>query len=149
MLLVEKNDFNEKYYKKVARYALFQIIVNFILTIVKFIGGFISTSSALISDGVDSLGDVFVLPSKYEPFGAVVNEALLAGCYVLCSLAAGASCLIEDGVNGNVFSPDSLQELVSLLKRSLDNVKEDKHNRMLLSYDAIVNSLVGEIECLN
>lgn len=58
MLLVEKNDFNEKYYKKVARYALFQIIVNFILTIVKFIGGFISTSSALISDGVDSLGDV-------------------------------------------------------------------------------------------
>lgn len=58
MLLVKKNDFNEKYYKKVARYALFQIIVNFILTIVKFIGGFISTSSALISDGVDSLGDV-------------------------------------------------------------------------------------------
>ena len=96
-----------------------------------------------------NLGDIFVLPSKYEPFGAVVNEALLAGCYVLCSLAAGASCLIEDGVNGNVFSPDSLQELVSLLKRSLDNVKEDKHNRMLLSYDAIVNSLVGEIECLN
>ena len=96
-----------------------------------------------------NLGDIFVLPSKYEPFGAVVNEALLAGCYVLCSSVAGASCLIEDGVNGNVFSPDSLQELVSLLKRSLDNVKEDKHNRMLLSYDAIVNSLVGEIECLN
>ena len=24
---MEKNDFNEKYYKKVARYALFQIIV--------------------------------------------------------------------------------------------------------------------------
>ena len=96
-----------------------------------------------------NLGDFFVLPSKYEPFGAVVNEALLAGCYVLCSSAAGASCLIGDSVNGNVFSPDSLQELISLLKQSLDNVKVDKHNRMLFSYDIIANSLVNEIESLN
>ena len=36
-----------------------------------------------------NLADIFVLPSTYEQFGAVVNEALLAGCQVLCSKNAG------------------------------------------------------------
>lgn len=55
---MEENNFSEKYYKKIAKFALFQIIANIFLTIIKLVGGFISTSSALISDGVDSLGDV-------------------------------------------------------------------------------------------
>lgn len=42
-----------------------------------------------------NIGQIFVLPSYYERFGAVVNEALLAGCYTLCSVVAGAACLIE------------------------------------------------------
>lgn len=42
-----------------------------------------------------NVGQIFVLPSYYERFGAVVNEALLAGCYTLCSVVAGAACLIE------------------------------------------------------
>jgi len=39
----------------------------------------------------------FVLPSVYEPFGAVVNEALIFGLPVFCSKHAGASYLITDG----------------------------------------------------
>jgi len=45
----------------------------------------------------------FVLPSTYEPFGAVVNEALILGLNVLCSQFAGASGLI--GENGLIFNP--------------------------------------------
>jgi len=45
----------------------------------------------------------FVLPSIYEPFGAVVNEALILGLCVLCSQFAGASGLI--GKNGLIFNP--------------------------------------------
>ena len=45
----------------------------------------------------------FVLPSTYEPYGAVVNEALIFGLYVFCSQFAGASGLI--GENGLIFNP--------------------------------------------
>jgi glycosyltransferase involved in cell wall biosynthesis len=51
------------------------------------------------------LGGLFVLPSTFEPFGAVVNEALLTGMPVLCSKYAGATCLIEENDNGAVFDP--------------------------------------------
>ena len=51
----------------------------------------------------------FVLPSTYEPFGAVVNEALIFGLPVLCSRAAGSVGLAQRG-GGRVFDPqDSVQ----------------------------------------
>ena len=34
--------------------------------------------------------DVLVLPSEYEPFGVVVNEALLCGCVAAVSDRVGA-----------------------------------------------------------
>ena len=46
----------------------------------------------------------FVLPSLYEPFGAVVNEALIFGLNVLCSQYAGASYLIQPD-KGLIFDP--------------------------------------------
>jgi glycosyltransferase involved in cell wall biosynthesis len=47
-------------------------------------------------------GTLFVLTSEFEPWGAVVNEALVAGLPVICSDKAGAKELIEPGVNGEV-----------------------------------------------
>lgn len=41
-------------------------------------------------------GQILVLPSSYEAFGAVVNEALLAGEFAMVSENAGATCLIND-----------------------------------------------------
>lgn len=57
----------------------------------------------------------FVLPSIFEPYGAVVNESLIFGTKVLCSKYAGASNLIELG-NGIIFDP--LDE-----KNTTDNFK--------------------------
>ncbi|MEY3501481.1 MAG: N-acetylgalactosamine-N, N-diacetylbacillosaminyl-diphospho-undecaprenol [Bacteroidota bacterium] len=68
-----------------------------------------------------TLSQIFVLPSIYEPFGAVVNEALLGGCKVLCSEIAGASSLI-DADNGRLFSPYSEKELISLLEDSFEEI---------------------------
>jgi glycosyltransferase involved in cell wall biosynthesis len=62
--------------------------------------------------------DLFVLPSIHEPFGAVVNEALIAGCRVLCSNLAGASTLIHKD-NGVLFSPYDLHGFSTLLQSEL------------------------------
>lgn len=50
------------------------------------------------------LCDIFIFPSRHEPFGAVVNEALLSGLPVICSNQVGAKCLIDEGFNGSVFN---------------------------------------------
>ena len=48
--------------------------------------------------------DVLVLPSWFEPWGVVVNEAVAAGLAVVASEAVGAAAeLVRDGVNGRVF----------------------------------------------
>jgi len=46
----------------------------------------------------------FVLPSISEPFGAVVNEALIFGLNVFCSCYAGVAVLINSD-NGVIFDP--------------------------------------------
>ena len=48
--------------------------------------------------------DVLVLPSLYDGWGSVVNEALQAGLQVLCSDACGAATLIRAPFLGRVFS---------------------------------------------
>jgi glycosyltransferase involved in cell wall biosynthesis len=63
-----------------------------------------------------NLGQVFVLPSHSEAFGAVVNEALLAGQYVLCSSRAGASEIIRKNSNGDIFDPYDITNLASLMQ---------------------------------
>lgn len=98
-----------------------------------------------------NLGAIFVLPSTYEPFGAVVNEALLAGCYTLCSSCAGASCLIQEYKNGNCFSVDNPEDLVTRLQYALSIVEpltEEltlKENRMSLSYEEQYRRLTYEL----
>jgi glycosyltransferase involved in cell wall biosynthesis len=57
----------------------------------------------------------FVLPSTIERYGAVVNEALLSGCKVLCSEIAGATALINEK-NGFVFNPFNIFQLSEQIK---------------------------------
>ena len=99
-----------------------------------------------------NIGQIFVLPSYYEPFGAVVNEALLAGCYTLCSTAAGASCLIEKGVNGDLFSPQNVEELNQQLSRILQTIPplnreiRNKESLMKECYQTYFRNFINDIE---
>lgn len=61
------------------------------------------------------LGGVFALASEFEPFGAVVNEALLAGMPVVCSNKAGARVLIHGGGNGMVVDASDSVRLKSAI----------------------------------
>ncbi len=50
--------------------------------------------------------DMFVLPSRYEPYGLVVLEALASGLPVICTPVGCAPEVIERGVNGFLVPPE-------------------------------------------
>jgi glycosyltransferase involved in cell wall biosynthesis len=60
----------------------------------------------------------FVLPSRREPWGLVVNEALAAGLPVIVSNRCGcAGDLVAHGINGFLFDADREEELANFLWR--------------------------------
>jgi glycosyltransferase involved in cell wall biosynthesis len=62
-------------------------------------------------------GDVFVLPSLYEPWGLVVNEAMASGLPCVVSDAVGSSeDLIAAGETGSVFPSGDVAALAELLR---------------------------------
>lgn len=64
---------------------------------------------------------VFVLPSRVEPFGIVVLEALRAGRPVVVSARGGASEIVRDGVEGLVVDPCDTAALTAAIERLLSD----------------------------
>jgi glycosyltransferase involved in cell wall biosynthesis len=76
-----------------------------------------------------ALADVFVLPSGFEPWGLVVNEAMCFGLPVIASDKVGAvPDLIHDGVNGFVFPMGNVELLADCLRKVL--LDDDRRQRM-------------------
>ena len=97
-----------------------------------------------------NIASVFVLASYQESFGAVTNEALLAGCYALISNKAGSSSLVEEGVNGFIFSPMDVEELSDKMEQVVEfPVKYDvdglKMNLMKASYQKYMENLIFDL----
>lgn len=61
--------------------------------------------------------DALVLPSRWDGWGLVVNEALAAGVPVIVSDHCGASDLVEPGVNGYVFPTEDAAALRSCIEK--------------------------------
>lgn len=93
--------------------------------------------------------DVLVAPSLWpESFGLITREAVLAGVWVVASNKGGLAEDISQGINGDVFSTDNLDELVFILKK-LD--KEPNCYRQPVSETTSIRTLdeqVRELESL-
>ncbi|BAZ07217.1 glycosyltransferase [Calothrix sp. NIES-3974] len=64
--------------------------------------------------------DVLIAPSLWpESFGLITREATLAGVWVVASNKGGLAEDIITGVNGNIFDPEDINDLVNILQ-SLD-----------------------------
>lgn len=63
-----------------------------------------------------SIIDLLIFPTIWETWGFVVDEALCAGIPVLVSYRAGASELVNDGVNGSVIDPFDIEDIVKKIK---------------------------------
>lgn len=68
----------------------------------------------------------FVLPSLYEPWGVVVHEMASLGKPLLLSNAVGAKQdLLEEGMNGYSFEPNSSSELKKILLTIFQSSQEE------------------------
>jgi Glycosyltransferase len=98
-----------------------------------------------------NIADVFVLPSTQEAFGAVTNEALIAGCFCLVSDKAGSNTLIEDGYNGYIINPYSESDMLDKLGIYLLNNRKEKEillkrNMMQSFFSHYISSLFNSIK---
>lgn len=100
------------------------------------------------------MADIFVLPSFVEAFGAVTNEALMAGCKCLITERAGSSCLIHSGINGECFNPldvgDLTQKLGKMLSkcikhRNLDSLRD---NLMPITFGQEISKIINALDNL-
>ena len=69
--------------------------------------------------------DLFVLPSLFEPFGLVVNEAMLCGLPVAVSDCVGAKFdLVRPDENGYVYPAGDVEALAAILRRILPDAEK-------------------------
>jgi glycosyltransferase involved in cell wall biosynthesis len=85
-----------------------------------------------------SMADVFVLPSSFEPWGLVVNEALCFGLPVIASDKVGAcGDLVQNGVNGFVYPAGDITALGERLQDLLANA--DRRSTMGIASRTLIS----------
>jgi UDP-glucose:(heptosyl)LPS alpha-1,3-glucosyltransferase len=66
--------------------------------------------------------DVFVLPTRYEPFGMVIMEAMASSVPVVVSATSGAAEHIQHGVNGYlVDAPDDVEGFAEGIRLAIES----------------------------
>ncbi|SMO35261.1 Glycosyltransferase involved in cell wall bisynthesis [Saccharicrinis carchari] len=79
---------------------------------------------------------VFVLPSRFEPWGVVVHEMAVAGFPMVCSSAIGAtSTFLHHGENGFIFKNESKEALKTALKKVMNMDQATLKNMSLRSHE--------------
>lgn len=68
--------------------------------------------------------DILILPSLHDGWGAVVNEAITLGLYVIVSEKCGAKALITDDDIGIVFKNDDRHDLHEKLSLCINNKEQ-------------------------
>lgn len=78
---------------------------------------------------------VFVLPSRFEPWGVVVHEFAAAGFPLLLSSAVGAKeQFLKNGENGYLFEPSNKDSLKKALKNIIEKSNEQLIEMGILSH---------------
>jgi len=86
--------------------------------------GFINEQSTVTA--IYRASDVLVLPSDYEPWAVVINEAAAARMAIVSSSVVGAAAeLVRDGVNGRLFPPGDRDQLTACLLDVTDSSRTE------------------------
>jgi len=100
-----------------------------------------------------------VVPSLWaEPLGVVVFEGMAYGTPVIASRRGGIPEMIDDGVDGLLFDPDNVEELLLAMNRMGDDAEFRKSasfaardaakyyfdiDRFLSSYECLYHNLIS------
>ncbi|MGQ9847919.1 MAG: glycosyltransferase family 4 protein [Bacteroidales bacterium] len=77
--------------------------------------------------------DVLILPSKFDGWGAVVNEALSVGLYAIVSNRCGSKDLIDDNKERGIVVRTKLKDIVNILNfvtNNLEYINKTRLNRI-------------------
>ncbi|MDU5110364.1 MAG: glycosyltransferase family 4 protein [Clostridium sp.] len=95
------------------------------LNVRMIITGFITKQEELFKHYF--LADTLILPSIYEPWGLVVNEAMFAGLPVIVSEICGCSLdLVFEDENGSIINPNSIDNISNSIEKILYNKNKEK-----------------------
>jgi UDP-glucose:(heptosyl)LPS alpha-1,3-glucosyltransferase len=100
--------------------------------------------------------DAFVLPTRYEPWGLVIVEALGSGLPAVTTRLAGAALAVQDGRTGRLLSdPEDPVELAEGLRWALssapataraiaDSVRDYTWEEVIASYERVLHGVVAD-----
>ena len=78
----------------------------------------------------------FVLPSREEPWGVVIQEAAASGLPLLCSDACGAAVhLLQDRYNGFLFRAGDVRHLARCMVRLSETTEQERDRMAQRSYE--------------
>lgn len=89
--------------------------------------------------------DLLVFPSRFDPWGLVVTEALAAGLPALASRQIGAATAIKEGRNGwTIDDPNDVDHLVAKIKETLPLARSLDRDETARSVEWLGHLVLGE-----
>jgi glycosyltransferase involved in cell wall biosynthesis len=76
--------------------------------------------------------DLLVLPSRWDGWGAVINESLMVGTPVIVSDASGSASLVVHEICGQVFRRCDIGQLSRALRLAVDRLQVSEQRRPIL-----------------
>lgn len=77
--------------------------------------------------------DVFIMSSHYDGWGAVVNEALTCGLYVICTDKSGSKNLLTNNNRGIIYKAGDILQLrkcIQLCYKKASDIQKTRKERM-------------------
>lgn len=96
--------------------------------------------------------DVFILPSKSEPWGLVVEEALYNGLPVILSNKVGCSSeVIKNNIHGYIYDVESSESLIEKIKNIIDikNYNKIKKEVDKINFEKKIQDQINQYLLLN
>ena len=91
--------------------------------------------------------DVLILPSRFEPWGLVINEAMAAGNAIIASHKVGAGFDLVNNKNGKIFESENIKDLQNKIIYFINNKKNisffKKNSLLMIKKFSFAQCLIG------
>lgn len=89
--------------------------------------------------------DAFCLPSLWEGFPNVICEAMSCGLPVLCGRICDNADIVQEGVNGFMFDPCSVEDMINVITRFVELDSETKQVMEKKSRELALSSFSSDL----